>query len=359
MDREERKQSEEGRDRRANALRVAGSAEETWRTELRLQLDAAQAEIDLAIDELRRSGADSGALAEATAQSQRLVQLQRLVSDATTNRASDLKAAVGAVVATATVIATRSHEVAASAKSGDAASLAQATEAARREVEALSRDMYERKIFDPYLRFTSSEDEAEYRRREAENRRYIDAELAKGTPEGALNASGGMQDQMLDAAANGADQSPEFKERWKALRRTAREQREALRAEGKSTEEYDRRVEDSVRRFLRSKGLTEAEIDEKIKAAGDDPLAAAEPYLEGEKDARALDKEVDQANARSRDPSPTAEYDDAPVEAARSGGSEDVFAQFQNTGVRFTGEGSGHGLKGGKPRDRDGPPTPA
>jgi hypothetical protein len=260
--------------------------------ELREQLSSAQRELDLAMLDMREAGADESAIATLRAQAQNLVQLQRAVTDRGRGSLDDLKGPITAAIAASTAVAMSGRETALAAKGTDAASMAAISAATRREVESLSRDMHERKIFDPYLSFASAEEEAEYRRREAENKRYIDAELAKGTPEGDLNAAGAAQGQMLDTAAHGAADSPEFKERWEALEKTAREQREAVRASGGSTEEYDKRIEDSVRRFLRSKGLTEDEIDKAIAATHGDPLQAVKTYLESEKDAQALETEA-------------------------------------------------------------------
>jgi len=255
--------------------------------ELRHQLDQAQQDVDIAINALREQGGPAEAIAGLREQAQVLVRLQRSLTDGAGRTSPDLKQAIAAAVTTTSTLVVQGRDLAAVSTVRSAA-LAGITAASRRQVEALSSDIYDRRIFDPYLKFASAEEEAEYRRREAETKRYIDAELAKGTPEGALNAAGGIQGQMLEAAANGADQSPEFKERWDEHIEITRRQREAVRAAGGSTEEYDKRIEESVRRFLRSKGKTDAEIDAIIAASGGDPLAAVEPYLEEEKDAPAL-----------------------------------------------------------------------
>lgn len=83
----------------------------------------------------------------------------------------------------------------------------------RATVEEISRDLYEHRIFDPYLRFSSAQDEAAYRRREEQTRRAINDALAQGTPEGDLLAARLMDRQLQDAGAHGADASPEFRTR--------------------------------------------------------------------------------------------------------------------------------------------------
>jgi hypothetical protein len=70
--------------------------------------------------------------------------------------------------------------------------------------------MYERKIFEPYLHFTSKEDEDAYRKREAETKRAIEDALKLNTPEGNLRAAELSAAQLKDAGAHGADKSPDY-----------------------------------------------------------------------------------------------------------------------------------------------------
>ena len=324
---------------------------------LRDQLFAAQRELDLAMLEMREAGASETDMAALRQQAQTLVQLQRALTDRGRASLDDLKGPIAAAVTASTALAATGRDTTLASKGTDPTSMAAITAATRRQVEDLSLDIYERKIFDPYLSFASAEDEAEYRRREQEAKRYMEAELAKGTPEGDLNAAGAAQAQLLDAAAHGAADSPEFKERWEALEKTAREQREAVRASGGSTEEYDKRIEDSVRRFLRSKGVSEEDIDKAIAATNGDPLQAVKPYLEGEQDAERIEGHVQDARRLSDSGQGAA---DEQVETRgndeATAVADDVFAQFKSSGVQYTGDGSGHGLSGSRPRDRDGPP---
>ena len=159
----------------------------------------------------------------------------------------------------------------------------------RNETQAVARDVFDRKIFEPYLHFSSKEDEAEYRRREAEAKRYIDAQLAKHTPEGDLNAGGGTLGQMLDANVHGAGNSPDFMPRWNALAEKVQHQRAAMHAAGQKTEEFDRNLNVAARRFLKAKGLSEAQIDAKL-AGGKDPLEVVKPYLGNDQASRDLEQ---------------------------------------------------------------------
>lgn len=118
--------------------------------------------------------------------------------------------------------------------------LHEASAAAHREVSDLAHDFYDKKIFDPYLKFASAEDEEAYRRQEDERQRYIKEQLAKGTPEGNLNAADAMLDQMKDAKAHGADASPEFQSRYDAAEGATTRLRAALRARGSEVERPER-----------------------------------------------------------------------------------------------------------------------
>ena len=200
-----------------------------------------------------------------------------LQSPASSMRNIDLQAIRSLVQsgAVSTLVSQASAQASAQAAAQTVAARAAET---RTETQSIARDVFERKIFEPYLRFSSKEDEAEYRKREAEARKYIDAQLAKRTPEGDLNASGGMIGQMLDAHTHGAGNSPDFMPRWNALEDKAERQHAAMRTAGQSTAEFDQHLEAAARRFLKAKGLSDAEIDAKL-GDGKDPLAVLKPYL--------------------------------------------------------------------------------
>jgi hypothetical protein len=194
-----------------------------------------------------------------------------LISIGSTVQSGEVHAAI-AEAATATTHA--------GASAAAAANVATASAETRHETEALARDVFNQRIFDPYLRFKSPRDEEEYRQREAETKRYIEQQLAKHSPEGDLNAGGGMIGQMLDAHAHGAGDRPDFMPRWNALVEKTERQRAALRAAGQSTEEYDRHVAAGARRFLKDEGhLTGAQID-RLLSGGANPLDVVKPYLE-------------------------------------------------------------------------------
>jgi hypothetical protein len=205
---------------------------------------------------------------------------QALHSSVFTLHASDLMALEHAVQAGAVSATTaETPSIVATDRARAEAVVTASAAYTRRETESVEHDVFDRKIFDRYLHFSSPEDEAAYRRREAETKRYIDAQLARHTPEGDLNAGGGMQTQLLDAQAHGAGASPDFMPRWNALADTTQRQRAAMHAAGQSTAEYDHVVGDAVHRYLKDKGLTDAQIKARL-AVSASPIDAVKPYID-------------------------------------------------------------------------------
>jgi hypothetical protein len=164
----------------------------------------------------------------------------------------------------------------------------------RHETQALAHDVFAQHIFDRYLRFSSAEDEAAYRKREADAKKYIADQLARHTPEGDLNAGGGMIGQMLDAHAHGAGDSPDFMPRWNTLVEKIGRQRDAMQAAGQSTAEFDSHVTTSLRSYLKAKRLSDAEIDARLKAYAN-PLDAAKGLLKDDRDSHYLERKIREA----------------------------------------------------------------
>lgn len=136
-----------------------------------------------------------------------LRQLVRRIGNASPADLSAMRAEIAAAVTTAQAVVQQGR---AAATAETAAVLAEATLAARREVTELMRDLHH---FDPYLRFSTPEDETAYRKREAERRVYIEAEQAKGSLQGDLNAINTAMAQLDDAGKHGASESPDFADR--------------------------------------------------------------------------------------------------------------------------------------------------
>ncbi|MDH4745885.1 hypothetical protein OMP43_17810 [Sphingomonas sp. CBMAI 2297] len=242
------------------------------------QLVAAQFDLENLIASLGGAGA-----ALADNQLQQLMQLQRRIGSADPAALASLRGEVTGMLAQAQQVAQQARAAASGAETADAIALATASADARSQVVATMQDMHR---FDPYLQFDSAEEEAAYRKREAERRAYIDDELHKGTPEGNLNASAGALGQMADAKAHGAGNSPEFQQRWDALAASTEKLRDEVRRSGGSIHEFDNRLRIDLRAILKSKGLTDTEIDAQF-AARPDPLDAMKAFV-AEKDLDAI-----------------------------------------------------------------------
>lgn len=270
------------------ARQQAAEPEGALRAELTARLSAAQAELERQVDEISRAaGAASGA-GEARAQLSKLTALQRSVSTASSAALIALQASVQMQVAVAQAMSGSMRASGPTQDAARAAEFAAINAETRQTAQSLSSDLYERRIFDPYLSFNSAADETEYRKREAESQRYVAEQLAKQTPEGNLNATGALAGQMLDAHAHGAGDSPDFAPRWERVTSAIESQRQIVQMQGHSTEEFDRNLAASVHRYLKSKGLSDDEIAARL-ALDADPLAAVKPYLQSEEDAKALD----------------------------------------------------------------------
>jgi hypothetical protein len=321
----------------------------------------------LSADILRALGAASGdsglhsRLAAAAAQISGVASAlsQALTSSVFPLRAADLMALESVVHSgeTSTLLAEASAQAATSA--AHARNLATASVAARQEVRNLSHDLFEQRIFEPYLHFSSPDDEAEFRKHQAEDKKYINEQLARGTPEGDLNASGGLIGSMLDANVHGAGDSPDFMPRWNALVDKTQHLRAAVQAAGQSTDEFDRHVTASVRGFLKAKGLSDAEIDKRLAAAAN-PLDAVKPFLDSARDSKALEQQMELAVKPATSPEPLPRADAAPDASARDAqlgiDMTAMDARLQAAGLQPSGNtaATGHGLSIAKPAGKAG-----
>jgi hypothetical protein len=200
------------------------------RTELLGQLVAAQFEIEAAMNEM---GGNASAISDGKTQLQLLSALQRQIGTASPTALAGMR---GEIVATASAAQAVAQQSRANAVTNDRmAELRDVTNAARQTIGDVAHDLFEKKKLDPYLQFDSAQDEADYRKREAERQAYIKAELAKGTPEGALNANNATKAQLNDARDHGADRSPDFAGMLTATEDVVRTLRSAMPSEGVPT----------------------------------------------------------------------------------------------------------------------------
>ncbi len=259
------------------------------RESLSRKLAAAQSTLTRALADLIRSGGDTASIA---AQLQQISGLQGSIATADATKLLTLGGEVAAAVAQSQIVAQEARDQAATAS---AAQAGQSLSVAAATSRAALQDAMDSLAHTP-LKFATPEEEADYRRREEERREYMTAQQAKHTPEGDLNAAGAGVGQMVDAKVHGAS-GPEFQQRLDALMATTEKLREAAKANGVSTEEFDRHLREDLRRIMKSKGLSDAEIDARF-AATPDPLDAAKAYLRSDEDLAQVRDATQNINAK-------------------------------------------------------------
>ncbi len=288
---------------------------------------AAQFDLENTLDELARNaaGAASGPIRD---QLQALGNLQRQIAGADPAALAAMRAEIAAAMTASQAVAQQARGAIADTATADALGLTGAGNASRAQVTALMQDMHRFPV-----RFSSPEDEATYREREAERRAFIEAEQAKHTPQGDLDTSAGAIGQMADIKAHGGGDSPEFQQRWNALVATTERLREAVRASGGSTAEFDDRLRADLRRILKAKGLTDAQIDAQF-AAHPDPLEAAKTFV-NDKDVRQVEA---RENVRADSVLSVVAVQSAPQPPAgiASGGLADAVSNLQGLGIVAT-----------------------
>ena len=287
------------------------------RVELLGKLVAAQMSLERAVAELVSSGASTSA---ADAQLSILAGLQASIGTAGPAALAAMTGEIASAVAQAKTLADQAREQTNAATASSALALADAARASRL---AVNDAMEAARHFQ--LTFASPADEADYRKREDERRHYIAAQDAKHTPAGDLNASGAGVGQLVDAKAHGA-QGPEFDKQWTALVTTTEKLREQVRASGGSTKEFDDHLRNDLRQIMKSKGLTNAEIDARF-AANPDPLEAAKAYVASGTDIGAIEQVAKRA-ANSDVPTKVEVQANAPANDMSS-----IMANLQSAGI--------------------------
>ena len=207
------------RDESESAPRITPDNAEAVRNELLRQIETSAGELESQLAALRHSGSGNRDFLD---QGEARLHRLNLLRDQLVGGAKGLPLAVIRAEITSAVASVREYTAAGAAATSQAATTEQAalrvaSSAAHQVVSDFSRDFYERKIFDPYLKFASAEDEEAYRRREQERQRDIEKAQAANTPEGNLKANALAIEQLQDAGAHGADRSPEYKPRMDKL----------------------------------------------------------------------------------------------------------------------------------------------
>lgn len=236
------------------------------RDQLAGELSAAADQLQAAITTLIAS--DIPAVAACKAQLRDIVALKQGVANASPAALTALSSQIAAVAASA---ASSAQSAVAQGSSGGAqmSQLLTAQGASRQAVNAAMDGM---KDLDPYLKFTSAEDERAYRERERERRAAIEREQSKGTPEGELAASQLALAQMNDAKDHGAGDSLEFQRLFDGVATT----NAALKSEVRSAAK-EQQVQSEPAQSRPAVPATSSELADTmaaLKAAGVRPSAA-------------------------------------------------------------------------------------
>ncbi len=195
-----------------------GDPEASLRENLAAQVSAAQSELSAHLIELRSQGGDAALIGQADVQLGALLALKSQIEGTGSGALATIGARVAACVATATTLAQQAQAASSGTAARVATELASASEAARAKVTSFVTDFYERKIFDPYLEFSSEADKEAYREREAARRKAIEEAHALRTPQGDLRALDLSIAQLEDAGAHGADRSADYEPMREKLR---------------------------------------------------------------------------------------------------------------------------------------------
>jgi hypothetical protein len=202
-----------------------------------------------------------------------LMALQQQVGSASPSLLALMHGSVTAAVTAATTLASQAEAQSATGQNNvSTQQLANATMAARETVAEFQDSFFKRKIFDPYMHFDSAEDRDAYYAREAERQTAIQAALAKNTPEGAHEAAVLSRDQLKDAGAHGADQSPEYQPMLARLNKSADDLEASMATQRMSAEhqagtEVDRAVA-TENALPVAPSAVPADVLAKIRAAG-------------------------------------------------------------------------------------------
>jgi hypothetical protein len=284
-------------------------------------------------------------LASARDQARGVVSQIRAAMESGTLTASSLAALAASINigVDAAALAAESESAAIAAK----VELASASFDSHATVSRMATDLFDKHEFDgDVARHTHGAELEAFKKHQAESEKYIRAQLARRTPDGDLNASGGMQGYMLDANAYGAGDNPAFRTKWDELKAKTDRLREAMRTAGRSTKEYDEHIGEYVKTFLKAKGLSEEQISQAL-AKSKNPVDAVEPYLSGDVESKKLANHIG-LSASGQDSSVVAAVGNGPTEEKPLTINLDVMnARLAAAGLDAPtkeAEASGHGL---------------
>jgi hypothetical protein len=213
------------RDAATASAQAAPDKEGAIRSELLCQIEAAQRVLVTQLNDLRLMGAshlNRDVIGQGSAKLLQLNALRdQLVGGANNVPLTAIRATIASAVADIRAYTSEARNAVAGAQANPAQAatiaLQQASESARKMSADFVHEFYDRHEFDKYLQFTSTDDQDEYRKREAERHKAIEDALAKHSPEGNLEANRLAIDQLKDAGTHGADRSPAYEPVMKKL----------------------------------------------------------------------------------------------------------------------------------------------
>lgn len=254
--------------------------EASLRADLAGQIAGAQAQLETNIEELRRAalaGGDSAALSQAEGQLQRLGGLQRRLEHAGPGALAAIRAEVVASVAASQATAQLVRSSTSAAQAAEMA-LHAASAAAHRTVSSLAHAMFEEKKYDALLQFDTDAEKDAYAKRAAERQRYIEEQLALGTPQGNLNAARVMSDQLKDAGAHGASEHPDYANDVDKLARARADLEHAMQTSTRQQAANDQRAIEAAETIAPAKSPELDAITAQLRAAG---IVSTPPATEG------------------------------------------------------------------------------
>jgi hypothetical protein len=234
--------------------------------------------------------------------------------------------------------------------------LASASIDSRMTVSRMATDLFDRHEFDADIaRHTRGAELDAFKKREAESERYIKEQLRRGTPEGDLNASGGMQGYMLDANAHGAGDNSDFRKKWDELTEKTDRLRVSMHAAGRSTEGYDKQIGEDVTAFLKARGLNDGQIEEAL-AKSKNALDAVKPYLDSNKASATLVDDIRRNREADKAPGISVSMEAPQKERPLTIDVDAMNAKLAAAGLDApagSDEATGHGLSIQKTKTRD------
>lgn len=258
------------------------------------RLVVAQFDLETAIAALTRNGGDA---ATAQTQLQNITQLRNQIGTASTTALAALRSEIVAAVAQSQSAVQEARTVASGGGVADGGTVAGLANRAREQASSFMRDVRQ---YDDLLQFDSDADRDAYRQREDERRKRYEAEAAKGTPEGTLNANGTALGQMADLAAHGGSDDPALMRRMDELAASTAALRDKIVRDGGDVSKFDEDMRADLRSIMRSKGIPNDHIDALLAEHKDNPINAMKAFV-AERQGNLSEREINDLDSRVKE----------------------------------------------------------